>query len=511
MLSLITPILLFTGLAVGAAVQKSSSPPTCKYIPGDKGWPSAELWNRLNSTVGGRLIATHPLAETCHGDTFSSTECEYLQENWLVPDVFMLTDSDSTPLPGEILHPWFTNQTCDPFTPNMTPCELGNYVSYSIEITGVHEIVAGLSFARKNNVRLVIKNSGHECVTFPPPPPPPSVIASRFQLEQIRVLIILPFILYRVDEDTILNSYFGKSTGKGALALWTHNLNRQEVVQYKSQHYTGPALKAQSGVTGAQMAEFAFKHGYRAVVGSCPDVGVVGGFTQGGGISLMSGVYGLGADNVLEWEVVTVDGRHITATPTRNADLYWALSGGGGGTYAVVVSMTTRLFKDGTTSGAMVEFRIDSVGGVEQYWDAVGIFFDQLRSLISTYGFDADIIVTNDTLSIFSLISASHTAAELQTLMQPLVEQLEGVRKGQNNTLQQVVTSNTSDATSYFKLYSTTLEPLIAPNPLTPVLGGRFVSRANMDENPGAVIDAMRVAVDGGKFTLAVSALNLTT
>ncbi|KAI0533594.1 FAD-binding domain-containing protein [Xylaria digitata] len=460
MLSSIAPFLLFTGLAAGAAVERYNSTPTCKYIPGDKGWPSPKLWNRLNSTVGGRLIATHPLAEACHGDTFSSTECEYLKENWLAPDIF-------TPLPGEILHPWFTNQTCDAFTPRTTPCELGNYASYSIEVTGIDDIVAGLSFAKKNNVRLVIKNSGHD--------------------------------------------YFGKSTGKGALALWTHNLNKQEVVRYKSKHYTGPALKAQSGVTGAHMAEFAFNNGYRAVVGSCPDVGVVGGFTQGGGISLVSGLYGLGADNVLEWEVVTVDGKHLTATPTHNADLYWALSGGGGGTYAVVVSMTTRLFKDGTTSGAMLEFGIDSLGGVEQYWDAVGIFFDQLRSLIGTNGFNADVIVTNDTLSVFSLLSASHTAAELRNLTEPLVAQVEGVRKYNNNITQQAVNTNTSDAGSYFKLYSTTLEPLIAPNPLTPVLGGRLVSRANMDENPGAVIDAMRVAVDGGNFTLAVSALNLTS
>ncbi|KAI0457022.1 FAD-binding domain-containing protein [Xylaria acuta] len=337
--------------------------------------------NILYSTVGGRLVAIHPIAEACHGDTFSTAECEYLRENWLVPSVFTL-------LPGEILHPWFTNQTCDTFTPSTTPCELGNYASYSIEASA------------KNNVHLIIKYSGHD--------------------------------------------YFGKSTGNGAPALWTHNLNQQEVVHYKSLYYTGPVLKAKSGVTGAQMAEFASKNGFRAVVGICPDVGVVGGLTQGGGISLMSGLYGLGADN------------HLTATPTRSADLYWVLTGAGG-TYTVVVSMTTRLFKDGTTSGATLEFGIDSGRG------------GTLRSLIRTYGFDADVIATNDTISVFSLISASHTVTELRTPIQSLAELLGGVRKGQNDTLlQKVVAFNTSDAASYFKLYSTTLERLIAPNPLMP-------------------------------------------
>lgn len=55
--------------------------------------------------------------------------------------------------------------------------------------------------------------------------------------------------------------------------------------------------------------------------GTCPTVGIVGGYTQGGGHSILSSSYGVAADNVLEWEVVTVDGRHLTATPTQNADL----------------------------------------------------------------------------------------------------------------------------------------------------------------------------------------------
>lgn len=56
----------------------------------------------------------------------------------------------------------FQNQSCDPFTPASQPCELGNYASYSINVTGVDDVLAGIQFAKENNIRLVIKNTGHE-------------------------------------------------------------------------------------------------------------------------------------------------------------------------------------------------------------------------------------------------------------------------------------------------------------------------------------------------------------
>ena len=58
--------------------------------------------------------------------------------------------------------PWFTNDSCDPYTQRSTPCELGNYVDYSINISSPADIAAGLQFAQTSNIRLVIKNTGHE-------------------------------------------------------------------------------------------------------------------------------------------------------------------------------------------------------------------------------------------------------------------------------------------------------------------------------------------------------------
>lgn len=64
----------------------------------------------------------------------------------------------------------------------------------------------------------------------------------------------------------------------------------------------------------------------------------------------------MGADQALEWTVFTGAGDLVTASPTQNPDLYWALSGGGGGTYRVVYSLTSKAHPFIQTSGANLTF-----------------------------------------------------------------------------------------------------------------------------------------------------------
>lgn len=59
-----------------------------------------------------------------------------------------------------------------------------------------------------------------------------------------------------------------------------------------------------------------------------------------------------GADNKLECEVAPSNGNHLVATPAENLDLYWALIGVGGSTYAVDLSQTTRAHAGGPVAGA---------------------------------------------------------------------------------------------------------------------------------------------------------------
>jgi len=54
----------------------------CHCFPGDSCWPSTEAWSNLNSTVGGRLIATVPIGTPCHDPTFNAAECANLQSEW---------------------------------------------------------------------------------------------------------------------------------------------------------------------------------------------------------------------------------------------------------------------------------------------------------------------------------------------------------------------------------------------------------------------------------------------
>jgi FAD/FMN-containing dehydrogenase len=60
------------------------------------------------------------------------------------------------------MEPYFANQSCDPFTAQSKPCVLGNYVSYAVNVSSTADVVATVKFAKKNNIRLVIRNTGHE-------------------------------------------------------------------------------------------------------------------------------------------------------------------------------------------------------------------------------------------------------------------------------------------------------------------------------------------------------------
>lgn len=83
-----------------------------------------------------------------------------------------------------------------------------------------------------------------------------------------------------------------------------------------------------------------------AILTSCymKTVGCIGGYTQGGGHSPASRDFGLAADQVLEAQVVLANGSIVTANACQNSDLYFALRGGGGGSYGVVTSMTLKAY-----------------------------------------------------------------------------------------------------------------------------------------------------------------------
>lgn len=133
---------------------------------------------------------------------------------------------------------------------------------------------------------------------------------------------------------------------------------------------------------GHEILEAAHARGLSVVTGECATVGLAGGFTQGGGHSALSTAFGLGADQTLAFHVVTADGRSVTATPSRNADLYWALSGGGGGTFGVVVGLTVRVHAAAPVVGGAAFQLLSPVVGKEKFDAAVARFHDLLPAMV---------------------------------------------------------------------------------------------------------------------------------
>lgn len=90
-------------------------------------------------------------------------------------------------------------------------------------------------------------------------------------------------------------------------------------------------------------AIYNFAHENKRVVvgGAVSTVGAAGGWITGGGHSLLSNLLGLGVDNVQQIKAVRPDGKYITANRCQNTDMFFALRGGGGGTFGVIMEMST--------------------------------------------------------------------------------------------------------------------------------------------------------------------------
>lgn len=100
--------------------------------------------------------------------------------------------------------------------------------------------------------------------------------------------------------------------------------------------------RVEAGVQWGAVLAAAQQHGLAPLLGSSPTVGAVG-YTLGGGMGWLGRKYGLAADNVVAFELVTADGQLRTVSATENRDLFWGLRGGGG-SLGVVTSMEIRLF-----------------------------------------------------------------------------------------------------------------------------------------------------------------------
>ncbi len=93
----------------------------------------------------------------------------------------------------------------------------------------------------------------------------------------------------------------------------------------------------------------------------------MGGLTLGGGIGYLARRFGLTIDNLLSADVVLADGRFVTASAADNADLFWALRGGGGN-FGVVTSFEFRLNPVGTVYGGPMIWPLERAAEILPLW-----------------------------------------------------------------------------------------------------------------------------------------------
>ena len=255
-----------------------------------------------------------------------------------------------------------------------------------------------------------------------------------------------------------------------------------------------------AGVQAFEAYDFADKNHLRVVGGECTTVGLAGGYTQGGGHSTLSSEYGMAADNTLEWEVVTADGRHLTASSTENSDLYWALSGGGGGTYAVVLSLTTKAHPDSGVGGAALAFSVSDIS-LDTYWDLIGIWQAGLPALVDT-GATLCYQISSTNFLLLPLTSPNSSQEQVTSMLKPFTTELD--------KRQIKYSLNITFFPTFLEHISTYFGPL--PDgifPVAQVTGGRLVPRSVVQQNNQALTTAVRNMVQDGTFFLDFVALNV--
>ena len=109
----------------------------------------------------------------------------------------------------------------------------------------------------------------------------------------------------------------------------------------------------ETGATANEVIAATAEHGLVVGFGDTGSVGV-GGITLGGGVGYLARKWGLAIDSLIAAEIVTADGRLLTADADTNADLFWAIRGGGGN-YGVVTRLKFQLHElPAFTGGLMV-------------------------------------------------------------------------------------------------------------------------------------------------------------
>lgn len=444
----------------------------CRCYPGDACWPTASEWAAFNETVGGRLVATQPLAAVCHYDNFTTYDagaCAALVDVWNLPQTHYV--SSSSPMA-----PFWSNDTCSPYSEPSAQCTAAALVQYAVNVSSetladsIADYQATLDFISKRNIRLVVRNTGHD--------------------------------------------YFGKSTGPGALALWTHYLKDIDLVDFQSSFYTGKAFRLGAGVQVFEAYDAAAKANYTIVGGDCDTVGIAGGYTQGGGHGPLASAFGLSADNVLQWEVITAKGEYLVVRPdSNNTDLYWALSGGGGGAYAAVLAVTVRAHPQVRASAAGFS-ALQGNASSKVFYGVIDTFLQALPSLADV-GVWSSWLVVDGEFALEPALGPNVDVAVLQALLDPTLAALNasGMSYGKQNralgSLDEIRANSCrwqEFSIDQFETFHEAYTAFVPTNNITgDNIGGRLIPRSLVETNSTEMLEAIEYIVGSNGVFSGVS------
>lgn len=133
--------------------------------PGQKCWPSSREWQQFNASIDGMLFETIPIAAPCYKNSpyYDEAACKVVEEYY----------GDST-LRGEHFGQtyWLNWETChnsgctlletDPTITEFGSCSIGRLASYYVDVHSPSHISATLKFAKAHNIRISVKNTGHD-------------------------------------------------------------------------------------------------------------------------------------------------------------------------------------------------------------------------------------------------------------------------------------------------------------------------------------------------------------
>lgn len=123
-------------------------------------------------------------------------------------------------------------------------------------------------------------------------------------------------------------TYLFRSSGPGSLSIWTHNIRgiTFDIGDKRVFNNAIGTVKIAAGMTVGEILQAAAANNVTVVTGSDPTVGI-GGWLAGGGHGPVTSRFGLGADQVVEMEVVTATGQFLTINNQQHQDLFWAMRG----------------------------------------------------------------------------------------------------------------------------------------------------------------------------------------